>query len=238
MWDNIFYFIMVPMVYLSFAVFLAGILFKGVTILSSEKYSPSMAVYPVKGRGPAGAIGESFLVPSAFRKSRLFWFFIIAFHAAFLLLIIGHLELIRDFSIIQVIPHDVFLGSGFVGIVLIVSTVYFLFRRFHTPFREISVAEDYVLLLLLFTTMIFGSHMNLAATWGIAGFDIPVEDYRTYLWSMVLFSPELPKGITYSPHYVILALHIFFANIFLMLFPFSKMIHSVFIFFAQNIKRK
>jgi nitrate reductase gamma subunit len=86
--------------------------------------------------------------------------------------------------------------------------------------------------------MVFGSHLHLAARYGVNGFDIPVDDYRTYLSSLIAFSPVIPDGITQSPHYVLVALHIFLANIVLMLMPFSKIVHMVFTFLSLNLKRK
>ncbi|HPA73006.1 MAG TPA: respiratory nitrate reductase subunit gamma [Spirochaetota bacterium] len=238
MWDSIYFFIMVPMVYIAFATLVIGIAFKFTIIFISPTIKGTIAVFP-KGSVPKlCAVRDSFFMPSAFMKDKPFWVVIIAFHAAFLLLIIGHLELIREFAVIQVIPHEVFLGAGWVGIVLIVTTIYFLFRRFKTPWREISVPEDFIILLLLFLTFIFGSHMSLASRYGIAGFDIQVSEYREYLSSLFTTSPHVSRGILASPHYVIVALHVFFANLFMMMFPFSKMIHSVFMFAAQFIKRK
>jgi nitrate reductase gamma subunit len=154
------------------------------------------------------------------------------------LLFFGHLELIKEFKFIQLIPHDVFLGAGWVGIALMFTTIYFMMRRFSTPVRQISVPEDYILLILLFLTIIFGSHMHLAARYSESGFDIVVGDYRAYLSSLFAFKPKLPDEITQSPHYVILVIHIFFANLVMIFFPFSKMIHSVFVFLSQNFKRK
>lgn len=238
MWDKMYYFVMVPMVYMAFGTLIIGTTIKFLVILSSPSIRGTLGVFPRKVHPTIGTLLEALAVPVAFRKDRVLWVFILAYHIAFALLLIGHLELIREFRIIQIVPHEVFLGAGWVGIILIVSVVYFLFRRFKTPYREISVPEDYLLLLLLFLTFIFGSHMHLAARYGIAGFDIPVEDYRAYLNSMVSFNPELPASITASPHYVILMLHVLFANLFLMIFPFSKMIHSVFVFAALGIKRK
>ncbi|MCX7678625.1 MAG: respiratory nitrate reductase subunit gamma [Spirochaetes bacterium] len=238
MWDKIYYLIMIPMVYIAFATFIGGLIIKFIIVFRSKKLTGSYAIYPKSKYPLAAAIGESVIVPTAFKKQKLFWLMIIAFHIAFFLLFIGHLELIREFKILQIIPHDVFLGGGIVGIVLIVSVLYFLFRRFKSPWREISVPEDYVLLILLFLTFIFGSHMSLASRYGIAGFDISVEAYRQYLSSLFTTSPAISQGILASPHYVLVVLHIFFANLFLMVFPFSKMIHSVFIFIAQFIKRK
>ncbi len=238
MWDKIYFFIMVPMVYIAAAVFVMGLLLKFIIILASKKPKGTYAVFPKPKFAFPGAVAESFLVPTAFKKNKLFWLMIIAFHAAFFLLFIGHIELIREFAIIQIIPHQVFLGAGFVGITLIISVLYFLFRRFKSPWREISVPEDYIILLLLFLTFIFGSHMSLASRYGIAGFDIPVDAYREYLSSLFTKTPHVSQGILASPHYVLVVLHVFFANLFLMLFPFSKMIHSAFIFAAQLIKRK
>ena len=238
MWENVYYFVMVPMVYLAIASLAGGLIFKLLLAFLSPNIKGTLAVFPKNIPRPLGILKDSFLIPSTFNKDKIFWAFIMIFHTAFLLLIIGHFELIREFEIIQIIEHEVFLGAGWVGIALTVSTIYFLFRRFRSPHNQISIPEDYILLILLFLTIIFGSHMNLAARYGISGFDIPLEDYRAYLSSLVAFSPALPEGITDSPHYVIIVLHVFFANLFMMMFPFSKMIHSVFIFFAQNLKRK
>jgi len=238
MWDSIFYFVMVPMVYIAAAIFVLGILFKLVMVLLSPALPGTLGVFPRKVPGPIGILKDSLLAPTAWRHSKIFWSVIIAFHVAFFLLFIGHLELIREIKLIQVIPHDVFLGAGWVGIVLIITTLYFLFRRFGSPVRGISVPEDFILLLLLFLTMAFGSHLHLAARYSETGLDITVPDYRAYLSSLIALKPVVPEEISFSPHYVIVVLHIFFANLFLIFFPFSKMIHAVFTFFAHKLKRK
>jgi nitrate reductase gamma subunit len=237
MWESIYYFVMVPMVYIAVITLIIGIIYKLFVIIISPKIPGTLGVFPRKAPRLIGVLKDALFVPAAFKKDKIFWFFIIVFHVAFFLLFIGHLELIQEFSIIQTIPHRVFLGGGWIGIILMVSTLYFLFRRFRSPYSGISVPEDYLLLLLLFLTIIFGSHMNLASRYGIMGFDIPVEDYRTYLSSLITLTPTLPEGITGSPHYVIIMLHIFFANLFMIVFPFSKMIHSAFTFIAHNMKR-
>ncbi|HDP81407.1 MAG TPA: hypothetical protein ENN21_11250 [Spirochaetes bacterium] len=238
MWDKVYYFVMVPMVYIAFGTFALGIILKLLKVLFSPSIKGSLGAFPRKAPMPAGILYEVFAMPAVFKKDKVLWIFLMAYHAAFGLLVLGHLELIREFRFLQIVPHEVFLGAGWVGIVLTISVLYFLLRRFRSPYREISVPEDYLLLLLLFLTFVFGSHMHLAARYGIAGFDIPLDDYRAYLSSMVNFKPELPAMITASPHYVIIMLHILFANLFLMLFPFSKMIHSVFVFFTIAVKRK
>jgi nitrate reductase gamma subunit len=150
------------------------------------------------------------------------------FHGALVLLIVGHLELVRDVRALQVVPHQGFLGGGLVGLLLTVALLVFLFSRFRTPYREISVPEDYFLLLLLLLTVLTGSHMSWAGYLSPAGFDIAVPSYREYLSSLLALRPSVPPGIVNSPHYVLIALHIFFANCFLMVLPFSKIMHTFF----------
>lgn len=172
MWPKIYYFVMVQMVYAAFAVLVAGTLFKLFVVLFSKKFRGSLKTYPHKLPRPAGVAVEAVIVPSAWRKSKVFWFFIILFHIAVLLLVLGHLELIREFKIIQVIPHTVFLGAGAVGIVIIVSVLYFLIRRFSSPWREISIPEDFFILLLLFVTSVIGSHLHMGERYGMAQFGV------------------------------------------------------------------
>jgi nitrate reductase gamma subunit len=146
------------------------------------------------------------------------------------------LELIGEIKIFQIIPHEVFLGNGFVGLILSVSILFFIFRRFVSPNRDLSVPEDYYLLILLFLTVIFGSQMDWARNWYEYG-DMSVAEYREYLSSLVLLKPEVTTGITYSGHAFMLVLHVFFANLFLMFFPFSKIMHSFFAFAVNRLRR-
>jgi nitrate reductase gamma subunit len=240
MWDSLMYFVMVPMVYIAFGTLITGTIFKLYIAFSSQAIPGTLGIYPRKARIAPGTFFDSLFAPSAFIKSKSFWSVIMIFHAALLLLFIGHLELVRHFGIIQVIPHGIFLGAGSIGISLMITSLYFLFRRFHSPYRDISVPEDYILLIILFFCVLFGSIVHLSSRYGSysALVEVSVEDYRIYLGSLFSLNPVLPDRITHAPHYVVLFLHILFANIFLILFPFSKMIHSVFIFFAHYIKRK
>jgi len=67
--------------------------------------------------------------------------------------------------------------------------------------------------------------------------DVSVEDYRAYLSNLFLLKPTLPVGITMSGHSFMLVLHVFFANLFLMFFPFSKIMHS-FVSLPMNKMRR
>jgi nitrate reductase gamma subunit len=56
--------------------------------------------------------------------------------------------------------------------------------------------------------------------------ELSVDHYREYLSSLLYFKPYLPMEVSDTGHSFMLVLHIFFANLFLMFFPFSQLMHS------------
>jgi nitrate reductase gamma subunit len=222
---SFYYIVLIPMVYAAFAVFFVGTAVRLARIFREPKNPTTLRIYPEKAHRWLWAIHDTFLLPTVRKHNPLFWVFLMLFHICFLLLIIGHLELIGEFGVFQIIGHEVFLGRGFVGLILFVCLLFFLFRRFTSPTRELSVPEDYYLLVLLFLTVFFGSQMDWARRWYGYG-NLSVEDYRAYLSSLVFLRPELSPEVTESGHSFMLVLHVFFANLFLMFFPFSQVMHS------------
>ena len=223
--QTVYYIVLVPMVYAAFAVFFVGTVVRLVKMFRGPVHPATLQIFPEKRPKWLWALHDTFLLPTVRRHKPALWVFLMFFHISFLLLIIGHLELIAEFSIFQIIQHEVFLGQGFIGVILCVSLLFFLFRRFVSPNRELSVPEDYYLLILLFLTVLFGSQMDWARRWYEYG-DLSVEDYRAYLSSLLYLRPELSSSLTLSGHSFMLVLHVFFANLFLMFFPFSKVMHS------------
>ena len=223
--ETLYYFVLVPMVYIAAAIFFIGTGGRLLTIYRAPKHPATLQIFPEKEPKWLLALVDTFLFPTIRKHKPVFWIFLMLFHIALFLLIIGHLELFREFSMLQIIPHNVFPGQGFVGLTLLICLLFFLFRRFLSPVRELSVPEDYYLLILLFLTVLFGSQMDWARTWYEYS-TVTVEDYQTYLLSLLYFRPELPESLMYSGHSFMLVLHIFFANLFLMFFPFSQSMHS------------
>ncbi|MFC1579435.1 respiratory nitrate reductase subunit gamma [Thermodesulfobacteriota bacterium] len=223
--ETIYYIILVPMVYLAFGIFFVGTAIRLYQLFRTPKNPATLQIYPEKRPKWLWALHDTFLLPTVRRHNPVMWVFLMAFHICFLLVIIGHLELFADFRIFQVIEHEIFLGRGFVGLILSIALLYFLFRRFLSPVRELSVPEDYYLLILLFLTVVFGSEMDWARRW--YEYDgLTTEDYRTYLMGLLSLTPALEDSLTFSGHSFMLVLHVFFANLFLMFFPFSKIMHS------------
>ncbi|NNG06376.1 MAG: hypothetical protein HKM90_01475 [Desulfobacteraceae bacterium] len=231
-----YYIILVPMVYAALAVFTIGTVIRLVRMFREPKHPATLQIFPERRPKWLWALHDSFLLPTVRRHNPIMWVFLMAFHVCFLLLIMGHLELIREFRIFQVVEHEVFLGRGFVGLITSMALLFFLFRRFISPYRDLSVPEDYYLLIILFLTVLFGSQMDWARRWYEYS-DVSVEDYRVYLSNLFLLKPTLPVGITMSGHSFMLVLHVFFANLFLMFFPFSKIMHS-FVSLAMNKMRR
>lgn len=234
--ETLYYVILVPMVYLAVAVFVVGMVIRLTGIYRAPKNPTTLQIYPVKKPRWLLALYDTFFFPTVRRHKPLLWIFLIVFHVCVALLIIGHIELFREFALFQVIPHEVFLGQGYVGLAVILCILYFLYRRFHGPVRELSVPEDYLLLILLLLTALFGSQMDWARTWYGYG-ELGVEDYREYLLSLLFFRPEVPYTIMEAGHSFMLVLHVFFANLFLMVFPFSQLMHAIFSLPMNKLRR-
>jgi len=235
--ERIYSFVMVPMVYASVAVFVLGILGRSIRIVRAPRQQTTLQIFPAPRHPWLRALGDTFLMPTI-RKIRPFlWTVTMLFHGALVLLLLGHLELVREVRVLQIVPHEGFLGGGLVGLVLTLALFAFLFSRFKSPYRELSVPEDYFLLLVLLLTVLSGSHMSWAGYLSPAGFDIAMPSYREYLSSLLALRPVIPGSISGSPHFVLVALHIFLANCFLLFFPFSKIMHTFFALPLSLIRR-
>ena len=223
--QTLYYIILVPMVYVAFATFFIGTAVRLIKIFKEPSHPATLQIYPEKKPRWLWAMHVSLLFPTVRRHKPLLWVFLMAFHICILLLIIGHLELFGEIETLQLIPHEIFLGQGLVGLIASLALLYFLFRRFISPVRELSVPEDYYLLILLFLVVLFGSQMDWARRWYFYE-ELSVDHYREYLSSLLYFKPYLPAEVTDTGHSFMLVLHVFFANLFLMFFPFSQLMHS------------
>jgi len=234
--QTFYYIVLVPMVYLAFGVFFVGTAVRLAKIFRAPKHPSTLQIFPERRAKWTMALYDTFLLPTVRKHKPVLWAFLMVFHLAFLLVILGHLELFKEFRIFQIVPHEVFMGKGFVGLILSISLLYFLFRRFSSPVRELSVSEDYYLLVLLFLTVFLGSQLDWARRWYEYS-ELNVEDYRRYLLSLLFFKPELPLGVSSSGHSFMLVVHVFLGNLFLMFFPFSQSIHS-FLSLSMNKLRR
>ena len=230
------YFVLVPMVYAAILVFVLGTVWRLYSILRRPAFVPTLKIYPERSPAWLYALTDAFLLPMVRRHNPVLWVFLMLLHANIGLLILGHLELFAEMPWLQVWPHEVFLGAGFVGVLSFACLLYLLFRRFVPPAKDLSVPEDYFLLIVLLLTVVFGAEMHLARRiYDFSSMGVP--EYREYLMSVVRLAPSV-DAVTGSGHSFMLALHVFFANIFIMVFPFSKMMHAVLSVPANMMRRR
>ena len=230
------YIVLVPMVYLAFAVLVFGSLWQVRDILRRPVFKPTLKVYPEKKSPLLHSLADAFLFPTIRKHNPVLWVVVVIFHLCLLLLIIAHLELFTEIAWIQVLPHEVFMGAGVIGLLFFLCLVFFLFRRFVPPAKDLSLAEDYALIIMLILCAVFGSELH----WARRMFDydvMGVSEYREYMMSLITFSPSI-KAVSDAGHTVLLVLHIFFANLVIMFFPFSKMMHSLLIVPVIILRRK
>ena len=234
--ETVYYLILVPMVYLAAAVFVIGIIARIIAIARTPREATAQQIFPAHRGGGLLALYDTFLMPQARRHAPVFWGFLIAFHVAFLLLILAHLDLIPGITIMSPESPNM-LGYGFVGVVLILAVFYFLLRRFVGPVKDISVLGDYLLLLLLLFIVLSGDIISWGNSWSESGFVMTKQDFRAYLGSMVRFQFANPRDFLYGSHYIILVLHVLLANLFLMIFPFTKIMHTFFALPMNRLRR-
>ena len=217
------------MVYVAVAVFIGGSLYRIVKWFRTPKSPIRQGMFPQ----PAGTAGrllkmgkDSFIFPQVLDTDRWMWFFVIGMHLAGIGLFIGHLRLIFEFTPLYnavgpVVMEDMAAWVGdAIGISLFIAFTYFLLRRFKSPYRELSVPEDYLLLGLILLLVLLGDHLRLTSPFELSS-------YRDYMASLLAFKPDFPAVIADSPAKWILVGHVLTANLLLIYFPFSKLVHSI-----------
>ena len=234
--NQIFYLITVPMVYLAVAWCIVGIVVKVARVASAPAHPFTLKVFPDKDHPVPSAVWGALSMPTVRRRKPTFWVFLILFHLGVAVLILAHLDLLPQ---INIYPADSehMIGNGLVGVVVTVAILYFLIRRFASPLREISVPADYLLLFLLFCVAMSGDIISWANSWSESGFVFTKQDFGAYLNGLVHFSWTDPSEVLDGGHYVVLVVHVFLANLFLMVLPFSKIMHTFFAMPMNKLRR-
>lgn len=233
--DKLFYFIMVPMVYLAVAWCVFWIIAKIVNILRAPKIPPTLRIFPEdkdpedwNTGGLPGALWDTFSMRPVLKYHPFLWVFLVIFHVSLLLLFLSHLDLLPGVNIMSEKSANM-IGNGAVGLLLTVSILYFLFRRFRSPLRDLSIPSDYLLLFLIFCLFLSGDVISWGNSWTENGFGLTKQDFGQYLFNLVTFNFSDPSETLAHPHYVIVVIHVLLANLLLFVFPFSKIMH---VFFA------
>ena len=168
------------------------------------------------------------------------WVGALAFHYAFLVVLVRHLRLFIDpvpfwvqlienvdsfFRIEIIYPAFKFgLPGVFIsGIVLLAAVTFLFLRRIFVPqVKYISIASDYFPLFLIFGIAFSGIFMRYVTK-------VDVTAIKALTMGLITFRPTIPDGVS-----AVFFVHIFFVSILLAYFPFSKLMHLGGIFLSPT----
>ncbi|MEW6112787.1 MAG: respiratory nitrate reductase subunit gamma [Thermodesulfobacteriota bacterium] len=228
------YFVMVPMVYIAVVWCLVGIVVRIVQVVREPSPPHTLRIFrddegpdAPSGAGLGPAIWDALTMPSVRRYQPVFWVFLMVFHVSLVILVPAHLDILPQINVLSAeSPH--MLGNGAIGVLFTVSLAYFLLRRFKGPVREVSVASDYLLLVLLLSIAITGDVISWGNLWTEQGFVITKQEFGQYMTSLLNLSFADPLKFLPGTHYVVIGTHILLVNLLLMFLPFSNLMHTCF----------
>ena len=226
------------LVYVAVAVFLLGTAYRIYQWFRVARSSVKLGMFPrPKNKWARGIklVKDSFLYPQVLDVDATMWFFVLLLHIGGIGAFVGHLRLFNEFTPIanalgeEGMAQFALWTGGTVGIILLVSVTYLILRRFKSPYKDLSIPEDYLLLVLVLVILLFGNHLRFFG-------DVHVAEYREYIHSLLAFRPAFPEAIAESSTKWVLVGHVLTANLLFIYFPFSKLIHSIGTF-AGNLIR-
>jgi nitrate reductase gamma subunit len=159
------------------------------------------------------------------------WLGAIAFHYAFLLVILRHMRFFSEPA--WGFVHQLESMDGFVqfyvptvfltGVVLVAAVLYLLFRRLANPYmRYLSLAADYFPLLLILAIALTGICLRYF-------FRTDITAVKQLAMGLVTLHPVVPAGI--SPLFFV---HLFLVSVLFAYFPFSKLMHMPGVFLSPT----
>lgn len=164
-------------------------------------------------------------------SNKWLWLGAIAFHYAFLLILLRHLRFVSEPTwgfvkaiekvdgFVQLLTPTIYLTD----IVLLTALTYLLARRLVNPgLRYISIASDYFPLFLLLGIGITGFLLRYVSRTDITA-------VKQLAIGLVTFHPVVPDGI--SPLFFA---HLFLVSVLFMYFPFSKLMHMPGVFMSPT----
>jgi nitrate reductase gamma subunit len=227
----------VPLIYVSllFCLVMLGLRMAAIFRAPAQPYP--LKIFPASGKPGLAMLKDTFAMPQIRQHQPLFWVFLMIFHLSFLLLILGHLDILPRISLLSEESRHM-LGAGLVGVGVTLPLFYFLLRRFRTPVREITVPADYLLLLLIIFLCLFGDLMSWGNSWTANGFIMTKQDFAEYFRSLARFEFVDPRQILPGSHYHFLVIHVLLADLFFLVLPFSKVVHAFLAMPVNLLRRK
>jgi nitrate reductase gamma subunit len=227
-------------VYIALAVFIGGMAWRIATWVRTPKSPIRLGMFP-KPATRAGRFGkllkDTFIAPQSARIEPAMWGFAMAFHVAALGAFVGHLRMVREFPFLPEwlgehgMNQFAAWSGSIAGTLMLVAVVFWIARRTFGPYKRLSVPEDYLLLFLLFGVVIMGDHLRF-----VYGSYVHADTYRAWFQSLLAFKPALPEKLLSGTIGWSLGTHMLFTDLFLIYFPFSKLVHAIGAFSANLVR--
>ena len=216
------FFVYVVLPYVTIVVFLGGLTYR---ILRWFKLPRAKAIlYPTKSKlGVVSDVtADIFLFRTTFTGSKSLWAMAFLFHAGLALVLIGHLRTVTDvpwlwslFGLDEAgVERVSFILGTAAGLFMLIGGIMLFFRRFVSKWRVLSLFEDYVGLGLILAVVITGSYMRLFMP-------LHLDEIHQYTHSVLTFQPAVT---VHNPAFL---WHFFLAQVTIMYFPVSKLIHGI-----------
>lgn len=226
------------LVYIAVTVFIVGMSLQVYSWLKNPRSAVKLGLFPrPKNRGVRflKLLKDSFAFPHSAEVDPWMWIFAIIFHFSLAAVLIAHFRMIREFTpVANLVGKEGMeklgaIAGGTLGVILLIAVLYYLLRRFLLPYKDLSVFEDYFIIFLLIIIILLGDHLRFFARFSI-------DDYRAYMHSILIFKPAFPETIAASNAKWVLTMHVFFVNLFIIYFPFSKLTHVIGTFAANTVR--
>ncbi|MDY0340140.1 MAG: respiratory nitrate reductase subunit gamma [Coriobacteriia bacterium] len=225
-------------VYLALAVFIGGMAWRIYQWSTTPKSPVRLGMFP-KPKTKVGRFGklmkDTFIAPQSAKIAPVMWGFAFMFHVAALAVAIGHLHIVIEYPFLPELLGEegmealATIAGGIAGIMMLVGILFWIARRTFGAYKNLSVPEDYLLLTLLLGVVLMGDHMRFVG-------NLEADTYRVWFNSILALKPVIPVEMIGSNTGLSLGTHMLFTDLFLIYFPFSKMVHAIGAF-SSNLVR-
>lgn len=230
------FFIVQILPYITVTVFVAGLLFRlgrwaSARIVHNIVLTPAP---PTLSGAATNYVAETLLFKSLFKGDKSLWAGAWFMHFALLSIIGGHVLgfafLGEQFKYLGVTPEfstylSDLLGTT-MGIIIWFALIYLLYRRLAiAEVKLVSNTADYLMLLLILAVVTLGNIMRL-----VPEFSTDYIVAQTFFMQFATFQP-----IEYEHFNIVFVLHLLAVQLLLIIFPFSKLLHSAGMFVERWI---
>ncbi len=218
------YFVGQVLPYIAGAIFLIGVTYRVAGWLKVPvPFQLTLFPAPTGGAGRVAAVGtELFLFKSLYKNDKNLWLWAWVLHVSLAMVIGGHIVgiyfLMNQFTLIGLSSSASQAMSAFLGtvsgIALLVALIALFYRRLANPeVKKLSDPADYIDLLFVLVVALTGNHMRLP------GVHVDLPAVKAFMGNLLAFSPTpIPDDPIFIAHFTTVML-------FMIYFPFSKMLH-------------